>query len=73
MSTFRRGLANPGTGTLVTEEVTLIYSYVDADRLEASLPDLRKLLHDMGRDLNQGEVVIEVNDRFYKIREFDAE
>ena len=63
---------NPDSKALIIEEVTLVYSYIDADELLERLPDLRRLLHGMGRALNQGEVVIEVNDRFYKIREFDV-
>jgi hypothetical protein len=62
---------NPDTHLLVIENVTLVYSYVDGDALAARLPALRGLLHQMGRALNQGEVVIEVNERFYKIRDFD--
>jgi hypothetical protein len=63
---------NPDSKALIIEEVTLVYSYIDADALLVRLPDLRRLLHEMGRALKQGEVVIEVNDRFYKIREFDV-
>ena len=63
---------NLDSKALIIEEVTLVYSYIDADALLARLPDLRRLLHEMGRALGQGEVVIEVNDRFYKIREFDV-
>jgi hypothetical protein len=63
---------NPDSKVLIIEEVTLVYSYIDADALLVRLPDLRRLLHEMGRALKQGEVVIEVNDRFYKIREFDV-
>ena len=63
---------NPDSKALIIEEVTLVYSYIDADALLARLPDLRRLLHEMGRALKQGEVVIEVNDRFYRIREFDV-
>ena len=63
---------NPDSKALIIEEVTLVYSYIDADALLARLPDLRRLLHEMGRALNQGEVVIEVDDRLYKIREFDV-
>ena len=63
---------NPDSKALIIEEVTIVYSYIDADALLARLPDLRRLLHEMGRALRQGEVVIEVNDRFYKIREFDV-
>jgi hypothetical protein len=29
------------------------------------------LLHGMGMALNQGKVVIEVNERLYKVRDFD--
>jgi hypothetical protein len=63
---------NPESRALIIEEVTLVYSYIDADALLERLSDLRRLLHEMGRALNQGEVVVEVNDRFYKIREFDV-
>ncbi len=63
---------NPDTGALVIEEVTLVYSYVDGDALAARLADIRRFLHEMGRTLNQGEVVIEVNENFYKIRDFDV-
>jgi hypothetical protein len=40
--------------------------------LAARLADIRQLMHEMGRALNQGEVVVEVNDIFYKIRDFHA-
>jgi hypothetical protein len=40
--------------------------------LAARLPDIRRFLHEMGRALNQGEVVIEVNENFYKIRDFEV-
>ena len=63
---------NPQTDTLIIEDVTLVYSYVDAAVLTARLSDLRTFLHAMGLALNQGEVVIEVNDRLYKIRDFNA-
>ena len=57
---------NPDTQLLVIEDVTLVYSYVDGDALVARLPAFRGLLHQIGRALNQGEVVIEVNERFYR-------
>jgi len=62
---------NPDTETLVIEDVTLVYSYVDGDALAARLSDVRQFLHGTGRALNQGEVVVEFNDTFYKIRDFD--
>ena len=62
---------NPETSRLIVEEVTLIYSYVDGDALAGRLGDLRQFLHDMGRGLKQGEVIVEFNDTLYKIRKFD--
>jgi len=61
---------NPDTNALIIEEVTLVYSYVDGDALARRLSDIRQLMHEMGRSLNQGEVVLEVNETFYKIRDF---
>lgn len=62
---------NPDTQALIIEDVTLVYSFVDGDALAQRLPELRRFMHGMGRALNQGEVVIEFNDTFYKIRQFD--
>jgi hypothetical protein len=63
---------NPASKALIVEEVTLVYSYVDGEALAARLADIRALMHEMGRTLNQGEVVLEVNETFYKIRDFDV-
>jgi hypothetical protein len=63
---------NPKTDALIIEDVTLVYAYVDGDALAAQLADIRQLMHEMGRALNQGEVVVEFNDSFYKIRDFDV-
>jgi hypothetical protein len=63
---------NPATGALILDDVTLVYSYVDGDALTTRLSDIRALLHGLGRALNQGEVVVEVNESFYKIRDFDV-
>jgi hypothetical protein len=62
---------NRETRELIIEDVTLVYSYIDAQAFTARLSDIRALLHGMGRTLNQGEVVIEVNERLYKVRDFD--
>ncbi|MBV8128095.1 MAG: hypothetical protein JO114_10620 [Planctomycetaceae bacterium] len=63
---------NPDTNAVIIEDVTLVYSYVDGDALAARLPEIRRFMHEMGRALNQGEVVVEVNESFYKIRDFDV-
>jgi hypothetical protein len=62
---------NPETDALITEDVTLVYTYVDGDALAERLSDLRRFLHAMGRALKQGEIVVEFNDTLYKIRKFD--
>ncbi len=62
---------NPDSEALIIEDVTLVYSYVDGDALAARLLEVRQFMHGMGRALNQGEVVVEFNDTFYKIRDFD--
>ena len=36
------------------------------------LPRLRRFLHRLGRDTNQGEVAVEFDGRFYRITKFDA-
>ena len=61
---------NPETQALIVEDVTLVYSYVDGDALAARLSDVRQLMHGMGRTLNQGGVVVEVNETFCKISRF---
>ena len=62
---------NPETGILVREKVVLAYTYVDPDRFFASLVKVRGFLHRLGRETGQGEVVVEFNDRLYKIRDYD--
>lgn len=56
---------------IVWEKTTLIYVYIDPDRFEKYLPELRKFLHKFGRETNQGEVVFEFDGAFYKIHKYD--
>ena len=62
-----------GDGYLIEEDVTLVYSFVDGDLFIQNIEKVRTFLHSMGRELNQGEIVIEVVGRLYKIRDFDEE
>lgn len=63
---------NPESGNLIVEEVTLVYAFVDGDTLVAWLPEIRQFLHEMGHALDQGEVVVEINEALYKMRKFDV-
>lgn len=58
-------------GHLIEESVHMVYSYVDGDAFIAAGAKVRSFLHEMGRSLEQGEVVVELNDRLYKIRSYD--
>jgi len=52
------------------ETITIIYSYVRREKFFEHLGELREFLHSMGKETKQGEVVFELSDRLYKIREF---
>ena len=69
MPPARGAWRNPLSDTLIIEDVTLVYSFVDGDALSARLTDLRQPVQPMG---STSEVAIEVNDNFYKIQVFDA-
>jgi hypothetical protein len=58
---------------VIWENPVVVYSFVRIEQFVANLPELREFLHRMGRETNQGEVVFEFADRFYRIRTFDAE
>jgi hypothetical protein len=57
---------------LILEKVTLVYTFVDPIRFIAHLPDLRHLLHRLGKETGQGEVACEFDAVLYKIRAYDA-
>lgn len=56
---------------MLWEKTTIIYTYISADRLEKNLKSLREFLHRFGQETNQGEVVFEVDGKFYRIQEYD--
>jgi hypothetical protein len=58
-------------GQIIWENPVVIYTYIKPDQFEQRLPDLRRFLHRMGRETNQGEVVFEFDRRFYRITRFD--
>jgi hypothetical protein len=58
-------------GKVVREHPVLVYSYVIPEPFLASLTRVREFLHRMGRETRQGEVAVEFDGRFYRIRQFD--
>lgn len=59
------------SGDILWEQTRLVYCFVDPDRFESTINILRKFLHRFGRDTNQGEVVVEFDGRFFRIKQFD--
>jgi hypothetical protein len=53
------------------EKTRIVFCYVYPDRLRAKLRELRQFVHRFGRETNQGEVVVEFDDHFWRIRHFD--
>jgi hypothetical protein len=63
---------NDETNKIVEEEVVLIHSYAQESDVndEGKLRQLAKFLHGMGKETNQGEVGLVIDDRFHRIRKY---
>lgn len=62
---------DPNRNALVREKIVLAYTFIDPDRFEQRLPELRRFLHRLGRETGQGEVVCEFDGVLFKIRDYD--
>ena len=61
-------------GKLIREDPVIVYSFLaDPEKFYGEMPRLRRMLHQMGRETNQGEVAFEFDDQFFRIRTFDPE
>ncbi|MBX9624224.1 MAG: hypothetical protein K2X82_10480 [Gemmataceae bacterium] len=58
-------------GQLIWEQPVVVYSYIRPEAFRTGLARVREFLHRMGRETNQGEIAVEFQDRFYRIREYD--
>ena len=56
---------------VVWENPVVVYSFVRPDEFVANMSRIREFLHRLGRDTNQGEIAVEYDGRFYRIRTFD--
>ncbi len=59
-------------GDIVWEHPVLVYTFIRPAQFRSALAELRQFLHRMGRETRQGEVALEFDGRFYRIRKFDA-
>ena len=62
------GWLNEAEGEIVWEHPVLVYSYIKPDRFLPRISQLRSLVHRMGRQTNQGEVVVEFGGIFLRIK-----
>ena len=65
------GWYDPDNDTIVWENPILVYTYVKPDLFVQHLPELRRFLHRLGRETDQGEVVLEFDGDFYRINQYD--
>lgn len=66
------GWFDEGNQRAIWERTVLVYTYVKPRSFRDRLLDLRALLHRFGRETRQGEVVVEFDRDFYRIREYDS-
>ena len=61
-------------GELIYEDTALVTAYADPEALTAdALRVLRRFLHRLGRETNQGEVGIVIEGDYYGITHYDPE
>ncbi len=64
------GWHDPANEKIIWERPVILYTYVKPDAFMDKLPALRDFIHRMGLETAQGEVVIEFDRQFFRIREF---
>jgi hypothetical protein len=57
---------------IVWERPVILYTYVKPDAFVDKLSALRDFVHRLGRETAQGEVVVEFDRQFFRIREFGS-
>lgn len=58
-------------GEILWEQTRMVFCFIFPDQFRARLDSLREFLHRFGRETNQGEVVVELEGEFFRIRSFD--
>jgi hypothetical protein len=63
---------NEETGQVIVEEVILIHCYARPSHVndEGKLRQLAQFLHRMGKETNQGEIGVVIDNVFHRIRKF---
>jgi hypothetical protein len=66
------GWYDEANNVTIWERPVLVYTYIKPWLFARFLPELREFLHRLGRETNQGEIVVEFDRDFYRITEYDA-
>ena len=63
---------NPENGELIREYTTIVYTYVDPEKLVDHLGSLKSFIHQFGRETNQGMMLLHFDGVAYRIVSFDG-
>lgn len=66
------GWWDDGQGSIVKENPVVVYTFINEQEFYDNLPNLREFAHRMGRKTDQGEIVIEFEGDFLRIRNYDS-
>ena len=55
-------------GEIIWEQPVLVYTFIKPGPFLNAVPQLKEFLHRLGRETNQGEVVVDFDGRLHKIR-----
>lgn len=59
-------------GEVIWEQTIMVFCYISPDPFAAQIKNLREFVHRFGSETNQGEVVVEFDGKFYRIKQFDT-
>lgn len=68
MPPVRGAWLNDHTDELIVEEPVLVYAFVDPEKFHARFGEIAALVHQIGLETNQGEMAVEFNQTFLRIR-----
>jgi hypothetical protein len=54
------------------EQTRIVYCFIIPENFLANVHGLRDFVHRFGRETNQGEVVVEFDSRFFRIKKFNG-
>lgn len=68
MPPVRGAWLNDVTDFLVIEKPVLVYAFIEPEKFHARFKEISAFVHRVGRETNQGEMAVEFNQTFLRIR-----